>query len=892
MIIDGIDENEIITKYITVLKNATVKKESQRTKHITHTSYGNLSPNHQYSGSFELKGMQYELFMYYYKIIRQYNLFDTHIIERHNNTSILFIDLDLKYETKNRQYTEEDIQKIVECINGVIQKYVNIDKREIRAFVLEKKKPEYDSEKKIYADGIHILYPDIPLELKDRKYVYKQIKKEYDKMEMFKNIKIVNKYEKILDDSTIASNGNLLYGSIKKNRKYPYKCTKIYKYDMNEIETDIYTEEEYIYILSLQRYSEEVKYKINYDEEPDEIEQFKEIKEKKEKKEKKEVIDNEKDSEYNKIQAIVSILSDKRAQDYMDWRNVGFALKSTSEKYYEIFDKFSQRCKEKYNKNKCLEFWNNINIISDGITKKSLHYWAKEDNPEEYYNIQLRCVESIIDKAINSEEYELAKVIHILFGEFYICVSQKNNCWYKFENHIWKKDIDNVGLKKLIVDVLPKKINECKKKLINKLKVSDTDIDALQEVYKKKIKQLLKNLSSISFVSKLIAGCSLYMHDADFEKKLNLNKTLLAFTNGIYDLGEYDKKTNRWLRRPYLRNGNPDDLISISVNYNYDDKITMNHPQMKNIIKYFEQIQPNKEIRHYLLKFIASIADGRMYKQKMNFWIGKKGSNGKSTTNELIKEIYGDYACTLSVSFLTEKKKASSNASPDLGVLDGRRYLELSEPSNDDVLQTTQLKLITSGNDEISYRLLYDSQYKTFYSQLKVVMLCNILPKIDISSASDGGTWRRIVAVPWTSSFVEEPDPKIPNQFLKTENFGNIKKDWRQPLMWLLLNVYYIDFIENGLNEPKEVIESTQEYNINSDVYKQFLNDQYEITNEKTDTIKITELYRDFKLWIKMNNSNAGKEPNKNEFIEQINTKGIQNLKTVFCGLKKTISTN
>jgi len=87
----------------------------------------------------------------------------------------------------------------------------------------------------------------------------------------------------------------------------------------------------------------------------------------------------------NIIQMYVDILSIKRCDEYDTWIQVGAILKCCNIESFNIWDTWSQKVKEKYNKKDTLEKW-------DTITKKtytygSLKYIAKNDNMQKYIQL-------------------------------------------------------------------------------------------------------------------------------------------------------------------------------------------------------------------------------------------------------------------------------------------------------------------------------------------------------------------------------------------------------------------------------------------------------------------------------------------------------------------------
>ena len=121
-----------------------------------------------------------------------------------------------------------------------------------------------------------------------------------------------------------------------------------------------------------------------------------------------------------------------------------------------------------------------------------------------------------------------------------------------------------------------------------------------------------------------------------------------------------------------------------------------------------------------------------------------------------------------------------------------------------------------TGGDKIQCRDLYKGAVE-FKPQFKLILTCNDLPKI---RSSDGGTWRRLRVVEFTSKFVD--DPKESNEFKRDENLSQKMENWKETFMGILIEHYYM-YANNGLKEPKEVLKYTEEYRKSNDVFGEFI---------------------------------------------------------------------
>ena len=181
----------------------------------------------------------------------------------------------------------------------------------------------------------------------------------------------------------------------------------------------------------------------------------------------------------------------------------------------------------------------------------------------------------------------------------------------------------------------------------------------------------------------------------------------------------------------------------------------------------------------------------------------QKNSNGKSKILELYEKAFGEYCCTLPIALLTQKRGASSSASPELARARTKRFACLQEPGENERLNIGLMKEMTGG-DKIYARGLF-KEGGEFKPQFKMVLTCNHLPLVP---SDDGGTWRRIRVVRFESRFCDHPDPNKPNEFPIDTSLSMHFDDWKEPFMGMLIE-YYKRIVTEKIKEPEEVLECT-----------------------------------------------------------------------------------
>lgn len=89
---------------------------------------------------------------------------------------------------------------------------------------------------------------------------------------------------------------------------------------------------------------------------------------------------------------LVHLLSHERLHNYHDWIKVGYCLHNISPDLLDLWDEISKVCDEnhceKYFPGHCAAQWRKMdNNHPNALTIRSLHYWARQDNPEGYANL-------------------------------------------------------------------------------------------------------------------------------------------------------------------------------------------------------------------------------------------------------------------------------------------------------------------------------------------------------------------------------------------------------------------------------------------------------------------------------------------------------------------------
>jgi P4 family phage/plasmid primase-like protien len=328
----------------------------------------------------------------------------------------------------------------------------------------------------------------------------------------------------------------------------------------------------------------------------------------------------------------------------------------------------------------------------------------------------------------------------------------------------------------------------------------------------------------------------------DFVKKLDGNNNLIGFNNGVYDLEKME-----------FREGFPEDLITMTTGYEYKNEHTDKHNEL---LKFLEDIQPNKEERDYMLTYLSIGLFGNLL--ELFTILTGCGRNGKSKIIELLKITFGDYFGSVQSQLFT---RPDAN-SPDPGLLSlaKKRIVISSEPEKNSKLNSGFIKFIT-GRDSTTLRNCHSNDMIDFTAKFITLFVCNDIPECD---DIDNAFSKRLRCINFPTEFVD--NPVNDNQKKINVNINKNFEYWKNDFMLLLIEYYKNYTVTHKLMATENIMTWTNKYKEDTDIYLQFLNECTEYSETHIHTLI---LYENFKTWFKMNNPNT-KIPANKEFIANI----------------------
>jgi len=333
------------------------------------------------------------------------------LTEKPPRHTIVKADLDFKFplEESGRKYTLDHIRQIVELYHKAIQHYMEVDAKEMHAFVFERDAPYKD--KGNTKDGLHIMYPYIVCDTDIQHLIREHV--ILNGQSVLSQLRCKNGIDDIVDKSVISTNNWLMYGCSKPGNK-PYQLTHIYDAEYNDLNIRRFDPKTLLNLLSIRDHDENHSKPIRGE--------HKYLLEKKTasvakvKRTIKTTIMPSSgylsgDINLDEVRDLVKILSAERADNYRTWIEVGWCLHNISPSLLDSWIDFSKKS-EKFVPGECESQWVSFDSRDDGLGIGSLHRWAKLDNLKEYQLFTRNSIGKDMLKSQSQTTQDIARVVY------------------------------------------------------------------------------------------------------------------------------------------------------------------------------------------------------------------------------------------------------------------------------------------------------------------------------------------------------------------------------------------------------------------------------------------------------------------------------------------------
>lgn len=869
------------------LSSYSISKLKDKSVPITNTRIGDKDSN-VYGGSYSIQDDKYPEFLnkYYDFVIDKKG--KEYLTEKQldENCPIL-VDIDFRYsfDVGERQHTTDHIIDLLQLYLEDLKKLVIFDDNvTFPIYILEKKNINKVTEKEITKDGIHI-YIGIQLCHLLQCYLRERIVEKVHTI--WSSLPITNDWDSVFDEGISKGSTNWqLFGSQKPNHQ-PYELTYISNVTFDSTDGEFCFQPvnicDFDMKSNIQLLSARYKHHPNF-----ELTAFANqylIDEQLKKKRKKPtlVVENNSNisshsSEFVPISDIVdakslnnaieSLLNCFKSDEFelrelheytqilparfyepgshLENRKVAFALKNTDERLFLSWVMLRSKASDfDYGSIPDLKKqWDYFSFRKDGVTKKSIMYFAKQYSPEEYERVKKNTIDYYVEETMKTgTDFDFALVLYQMFKDKYLCSSIVQKKFYVFCNHRWVLDQGNslrLAISSDMFALYQIKMN----KFCNQMQQYPDDDPAYKDL-KEKLRTLIlisKTLKMSQHKNNIMREAMELFYDKDFIRKQDSNKYLLCFNNGVVDFKS--KEFRPGYPHDYITKSTHLDLPELSELENSDNKETIEK------IEYFmHTLFPKEGLKKYMWDHLASVLIG--FKKEQVFTIYKgSGSNGKSILTDFMGKVLGDYKGTIPITLVTDKRGSIGGTSSELISLKGVRYAVMQEPSKGAVLNDGVVKEITGG-DPIQARALYcESEVFELQASCDVCTNCDI----DINSTDDG-IMRRMRYVPFMSKFASTGDEytdDTPYVFPKDKTLKEKLPQWAPLFAAMLVKRA---FETEGVVIPcEEVLASTRLYRQRQDTISAFINEMIVPSNGQY--LGKQSVNTAFKTWFQSNFGN------------------------------------
>ena len=290
---------------------------------------------------------------------------------------------------------------------------------------------------------------------------------------------------------------------------------------------------------------------------------------------------------------------------------------------------------------------------------------------------------------------------------------------------------------------------------------------------------------------------------------------LLCFTNGVVEL-----------RSGKLRDGRPEDRISLSTGAAYDPDA-----DCPRFLQFLDEVfEGDQEVIDYVQRDWGYSATGLTVEQKLNVLYGE-GSNGKSALLETMRAAFGEYAVNLPFTTF-EHRRYASDLTPDLALLPGKRVVTSAETNDGNRLAEARVKALTGG-DAVYANPKHNKPFQ-FTMHAKINLAVNYLPQVNDLTES---MWRRLHVLPFRRTFT---GAEIDRHLLT-----KLRAELPGILAWVVRGA--VDYLRRGLQAPPEVRRIANEWRADSDPLDDFLAER--LVTDGHLAVRASELFKEYRDW-------------------------------------------
>ena len=462
------------------------------------------------------------------------------------------------------------------------------------------------------------------------------------------------------------------------------------------------------------------------------------------------------------------------------------------------------------------------------LTAGSLHYWAREDNPELYRElftrqekvIKLKTAEEQMDTILRNgyTEYKMAVLFKILHGDVHVCQDRERRTIYNFTNEMmWEKDtgvIIRLKLSERLPPLFKARIVQLTEELEALDPVEDKELIFAIKCRMDGCTNAINKLESTNDKEKIFKEIADLIYKPKFLDDFNRAKDELPVKpRSVVNLQTLEVR-QRTIKDKWTYECDAEFLEGDK--FKEEDEMWMK--------TYFLQLFRHREdTMATTLDIFKTSLSGRVVRH-MFFLLGEKGSNGKSLMIKGLQETFTGATDTISKKIIVQDNRATSALNTEVEKLENCRVALTSEFDKNEKMNIKMIKEV-SGGDRICLRGMRETE-RTIRPTANLFAVTNDMPSMKIKNPKEQSAFfKRLIIIPFHAEFENN-----------TEFEANFLKKKSQLLTFILKH----GTIREKFNITDEMVTAVQEYQEEStaDSFDDFIKARIEVCEYEVDSIQ------------------------------------------------------
>ena len=783
---------------------------------ITHTRIGDKE-NNIYGGSYIINPADEDEFydLVYKEVIQGGKL--EYLTEKQIKNGAIYIDLDFRYnhDVETRQHDHEWTEEFIGETLNIISELMHAEAgKPIEIYILQKDGVNRLADGSLTKDGIHII---IGLNMPNKLQLEMRKRLILRTTELLGRLPLINNAETVFDEGLPKGTTNCQMFGSRKPAHDAYKLVRIGQAELDPRDREWMTlfeapppmTKELFKELCIRNNTNRVSFELSAEGKRinDPVQAKKDARPKEQTLEQltmEEIMEGE-------LYKLIDCFNEDRIDNYQKWTRVGWAIKNCwgdDATARELFIAMNQKCDRRNNFTDMQDAGDFYDQASgDGsLTKASLHYWAREDDPEKYSVnfpkhdkvIRNKTADELFEALLSARtEVAFARYFDALYQGRFKCTNIKDKLFYEFnKQNLWVQNEGGTPIRNILSNELKTAFIKRIQEIAETIETMDEEADA-EEIKKltddkDAVAYQMMRLEQTSHKNNVLREIQDLILDTEFSKTMNKEKYILPIKGGKI----LNMKTLEVEDRTILNKFN----YECDVNYR-----ELTEEEDEDIAKYFEDLFcGSKPTVQVVLNILKSTFTGETLRYL--YFITGSGRNGKSTLFNVLKAIFNK-AMDIVSKDLVLQKKSNTHLNTEVEKLDRCRLGYTTELKEEDKMNETMIKAITGG-DAINIRTIQKTD-DTLNPTANLYILTNKLPKFEVEQA----ICDRLIIIPFNNtfpvdkSFEERMLAKKEQVFCYIMKHGIIQDKFELTEEMKVAKENYID--DNEVDYLKDFIEST-----------------------------------------------------------------------------------